>query len=297
MPHRIISLAILVCWSIAASTLFIRDLLPDLIVGPPPDLRDVARADESTGPIEWSILVDDEGDSNSESKSAGMRSVGSAITETIHQLDGDVTFNSEAWFDSGELLKGTRLQEWGGERLEVISSLIVNSQGNLRMFRSGVRVAGESKELLILEGRLKQDAIKVDVSGPLMPWPWSREFPYKSRGMVQNTLGPLDRMPGLHPGQRWESQVVSPLTGRVEKVNVEVLKRKSMIHWDQELVTTLEVVSKISGMTARTWVRAEDGLVLRQEVPLLFVNLLLERRPPTSLEPELPMDRPFGRQR
>lgn len=293
MPHRIVCLAILVSWSVAASSLFVRDLLPDLIVGPPPDLRDVARADETPGPIEWSILVNDESDT----ASGGLRSVGSAITESIHQLDGDVTFNSEAWFDSGELLKGTHLQEWGGERLEVISTLIVNNMGNLRMFRSAVRVAGETKELLVLEGRLKEDMIHVNISGPLMLWDVNREFPYKARGMVQNTLGPLDRMPGLHPGQRWESQVVSPLTGRVEKVHVEVQKRKPMIHWDQDLVTTLEVVSKISGITARTWVRADDGLVLRQEVPLLFVTLLLERQPQTDLEPASQRDRSFGRGR
>ncbi|CAN5681970.1 hypothetical protein BH23PLA1_BH23PLA1_18390 [soil metagenome] len=277
MPHRLISLFILLFWSLAAASLFVRDILPDLIIGPPPDLRDVAHAEDSPGPTEWIILVEDDRGSSAE----GLRSVGAATTETIRQTDGDVTFSSTAWFDSGELLKGTPFQDWGDERLEVISMLVVDEQGNLRMFRSAVRVAGESAELLTMEGRLKQDAIKVDVKGPLMPWPWSRDFPYKARGMVQNTLGPLDRMPGLHVGQRWESQVVSPLTGRVEKVNVEV-QRRQMIHWGQEIVTTLEVVTRISGMTARTWVRAEDGLVLRQEVPLLFVTLMLERQPDTE---------------
>ena len=30
------------------------------------------------------------------------------------------------------------------------------------------------------------------------------------------SLGPLDRLPGLHVGQRWETRVVNPFTGQVE---------------------------------------------------------------------------------
>ena len=43
-------------------------------------------------------------------------------------------------------------------------------------------------------------------------------------------------------------------------------------------VTTLEVVTQMTPLTARTWVRP-DGLVLRQEVPFPFVRLMLERLP------------------
>jgi hypothetical protein len=77
---------------------------------------------------------------------------------------------------------------------------------------------------------------------------------------------------------RWESQVVSPLTGNVESVRVEVARRNVMVHWDGSPVPTLEVVTRFKTMKARTWVR-EDGLVLRQEVPLVFVTLVLERLP------------------
>jgi len=48
------------------------------------------------------------------------------------------------------------------------------------------------------------------------------------------------------------------------------------IQWDNNLVTTLEVVSHLAPISARTWVR-RDGLVLRQEVPFPFVKLILER--------------------
>ena len=43
------------------------------------------------------------------------------------------------------------------------------------------------------------------------------EIDYEPRSVVQDVLGPLDRLPGLHVGQRWESQVVNPFTGQVDR--------------------------------------------------------------------------------
>ena len=40
----------------------------------------------------------------------------------------------------------------------------------------------------------------------------------------------------------------------------------------------LVVETRVPPLAARTWVRT-DGLVLRQEVPLLFLKLVLERLP------------------
>ena len=54
---------------------------------------------------------------------------------------------------------------------------------------------------------------------------------YEPRSVVQDVLGPLDRLPGLHVGQRWESQVINPFTGQVSAVRVEV-KRRGLIHWN-----------------------------------------------------------------
>src|SRR5437763_462000 len=71
---------------------------------------------------------------------------------------------------------------------------------------------------------------------------WTKRLPYEPRGMIQNGMGPIDRLPGLQVGQRWETQVVSPLTGRVERVNVEVAGKR-VIQWDNNVVTTLEVVT------------------------------------------------------
>jgi hypothetical protein len=93
-------------------------------------------------------------------------------------------------------------------------------------------------------------------------------------------MEPFDYLPGLQVGQRWESRVVNPLTGRIEPVRVAV-ERRTVIHWDNHPVTTLEVVQHMGLVVARTWVRT-DGLVLRQEVPFPLVKLVLERQPDQS---------------
>lgn len=276
MPHRLACVAILLFWAVAAVALFTRDLLPTLMVGAPPDLRSVALADEPERPTRWTILAADD------PRTSNLRhAVGQVVTETVRERDGYVRMSSEAWFDAGKILHGTRLESvHAEEQVGVTGSCLIDGSGNLDRFRASVRLGDKlGPEVLTLEGKLKQDRLEVSVHGPpplgfLMR---KHSFPYQPRGLVQSNLGPLDRMPGLQVGQRWRSQVVSPLTGQVQQCEVAVIGREH-ITWDNNPVQTL-VVSTSMGLTkARTWVRP-DGLVLRQEVPFPLGKLILERQP------------------
>ena len=287
MPRRLVSVAILLFWTLAAGSLFTRDVLPTLIIGSPPDLRTVTQATDRPRHTRWSILVVDE------RQGTNFRAVGQLTTVTQRKSDGFVGMSSKAWFDSGELLRGTVFHQAQSGRVEVLGEYDVDSTGNLYYFRAVVRDGPTpASELLTLEGRLENNAILVTAKGPL-PLPfmnWTQSFPYQPRGMIQNTMAPIDRLPGLHVGQSWETRVVSPLTGRVEVGRVEVTGRRS-IYWDDKFVSALEVVTRMqpSGLgvplSAKTWVR-EDGLVLRQEVPLLGMirTLMLERVPDQTTE-------------
>ncbi len=275
MPSRWIRLAILLFWTYTAQDLFRNDLLPDLLIGPPPDLRAIAKAETPDGPTKWAILVDDDNPEH------GQRSVGQIVTESSRTTDGWVRLTSFAWFDSGELLKGTPLETVEGDRFEVLGSCEIDTTGNLDNFRVSVRLGqGSRDDLMVLEGWLKNDNIEVTARGLLPLLKWKQTFPYKPRSLVQTSLGPLEQMPGLQIGQRWETQVVSPLTGQIQSCRVEVVGTRH-ITWDNNPVTTLEVVTKMSPFSARTWVR-RDGLVLRQEVPFPFVKLTLERLPESA---------------
>lgn len=278
MPPRLVCVTILLYWAIAASSLVRRDLLPELRFARPPDLLSIARAARGGGPSRWDVQVVD-----NPSRPDIRRSVGYAVTESIHQADGGVVLASEVRFDAEGLLRGTVFASRTRLELEISSTCSIDPVGNLRSFRAAVRPAADPHEVLKIEGRLnpKGDVLEVVSHGPLPIMNQTRSIPYQPRSLVQNSMEPFDSLPGLQVGQRWESRVVNPLTGRLEPVRVEVARR-TVIHWDNAPVKVLEVVQHMTPLAAKTWVRAEDGLVLRQEVPFPLVKLVLERHPDHS---------------
>jgi hypothetical protein len=276
MPPRLVSVAILLFWVIAASSLIRRDVLPELRFAGPPNLLSISRAARNNGPSRWSVLVIDD-----PAHPDIRRPVGDAVTESIHQGDGSTILSSRLRFDSGGLMRGTVFAAKGRLELVIVitNSCQIDRTGNLRSFSAAVRPESDSEDVLRVEGRLntKGDALEVVAHGPLPIMNQKRTIPYEQRSLVQNTMEPFDYLPGLQVGQRWESRSVNPINGRVEPTKVEVT-RKTVIHWDNHPVTTWEVVQHMTAFDSRTWVRI-DGLVLRQEVPFPLVKLVLERQP------------------
>jgi hypothetical protein len=280
MPSRIVSVAILFYWLIAAMRLVTRDLLPELSVGHPPDLRTIASAGGESRPARWSVQVVDNPNSPE-----GRRTVGQAVTESRRARDGWVEMTSKVSFDSrrllGSILKGAAYPPGGpkaDEQVEFVSTYHVDPSGNLQEFHGEVRAAAQPGALWRIDGRLKKNQMMEVVSqGPLPFLNKTLTFDYHDRGVVQSQFGPLDRLPGLQVGQRWDERVASPLTNQVETVRAAV-ERKTVIHWDQGPVATFEVVHHSKAASARTWVRP-DGLVLRQEVALPMLRVVLDRIP------------------
>ena len=275
MPPRLLSVGLLVYWAVAALSLITRDLLPEWTLGSPPDLRTISRAEEGARPGRWAVQVLDD-----PKGSEVRRTVGQAMTEGVRLPDGKVEMASRVWFDTGGLLKGTPFDRKSEARIEFSSNYLVDPAGNLLSLRAKVRSVSDPEQLLDVRGVLKNHAIEITTQSPFPLLNQTRSIPYEPRGLVQNALGPIDRLPGLQVGQRWDTRVVNPFTGRADVVRVEVTGRR-LIHWNNNPVTTLEVVQHLTPLSARTWVRS-DGLVLRQEVPFPFVKLMLERLPDDS---------------
>jgi hypothetical protein len=283
MPSRFASIAILVAWMVSLAMLLQRDVLPDLLIGPPPDLRTITRAGgagphpEDDGLVRWSILVADDKDAED------LRTVGLVETNARRAKDGWFRMMSTAWFDAGALLKGSALGAIQNERVEIRGVSDIDPVGNLDSFRASVRLQGVDRDALVISGQVRHNDLEVQAQGMSPMLNWARRFPYQPRQMVQHEFGPMGHMPGLQVGQRWKSQVVSPLTGQVESAQIAV-ERKRIISWDGNPVTTLEVVTRFSLLSARTWVRS-DGLVLRQEVPFPLARIILERIPKRFIGP------------
>ncbi len=268
MPSRPACIAILFFWVYAAGGLLRRDILPDYWVTPPPDLRKIAAAEEDARPTEWELSVAEDKGLQS------LRSVGRAMTRSNRNIDGSTELIGQVWFDSGSMLKGTPYDFQQSERLEILNKIAIDPSGNLRTLHSTVRSASSRFDLVTIDGVVKNGQLEIKARGMLN---FSRSFPYEPRAMVQNSLGPIDRLPGLQVGQRWMTRVFSPISGQVENVKFEVTG-KHVIQWDNYVVTALEVVQHIAPLSLRTWVRP-DGLVLRQEIPFPFVKLVLSRIP------------------
>ena len=283
MPPRAVSLMILLYWVVASSSLIRRDILPVLGFVRPPDLRAIALAEENPRPSRWAVEVIDNA-LTPESR----RKVGEAVNTSKRWPDGWVRITSTVWFDSGGLLLGTPFANRTSVHMEVKSVYRVDPSGNLQSFRATVKPVGEDEALLHVDGTLVRGIMEITTRGPLPIMNQKRSYPYEARSLLQSSLGPFDRMPGLQVGQRWETRMVSPLTGQIEVVRVEVVRR-AMIQWGREPVATYEVVHHMTPLSARTWVRP-DGLVLRQEVPFPFVKLILERLPETADAPNFEVD-------
>ncbi len=278
MPPRLVSLGILLFWVVAVSSLIRRDVLPEMGFVRPPDLRTIARAEDHSEPSRWSVEVID----NPLSPEL-RRGVGVASTESDRDPNGWVTMKSRLDFDAGGLLKETPLQTESDARLLIQSTYRVDPSGNLRSFLATVRAESDPEDLLKVEGTLKKNKMEIVSQGRLRIFNLRRTIDYQPRSLIQNALGPFDRLPNLQIGQRWETRVLSPLTGQVETVRVEVTRR-TVIQWNNNPVPTLEVVHHMTPISARTWVRP-DGFVLRQEVPFPLVKLVLERLPDRATTP------------
>ncbi len=286
MPSRVVCVAILLYWAAAASSLIRRDILPELGFARPPDLLTIARAARGGGPSRWNVQVIDD-----PNQPENRRSVGQAITESIHRGDGSVLLSSRVRFDSGGLLRGTAFGSRAHVELEIASTCMIDRGGNLQSFRAAVRSEADPQEVLRVEGQIGPhgDTLEIKARGPLPIMNQTRSIPYQQRSLVQNAMEPFEYLPGLQVGQRWESRIVNPLTGRIEPVRVEVT-RKTVIHWDGHPTRVLEVVQHLTPLAVKTWVRY-DGLVVRQEVPFPLVKLIMERQPGPARDRDRDRDR------
>jgi hypothetical protein len=271
MPSRFVSLAILVYWSIAAFCLLSWDVLPDLVQGYPPDLRSITYANNDGRAVRWSLQVID----NPKDPDV-RRTVGEAVTSSTRRPDGWFLIDSKVEFDAGGLLKGTLFATRMDMPLEIRSLYHVEPSGNLRSFDINVKPRESSERLVSVRGDVDHGKMTIVSHGPVPLLNHRWVFDYEARSVVQNALGPIDRLPGLHVGQKWETRVVSPFTGQVDRARVEVARR-TLIPWHGHPVPVFEVVQHLAPLSMRTWVTL-DGLILRQEVPFPFVRLVLDRR-------------------
>ncbi len=225
MPSRLMSLLILVYWSIAAFLLLKWDVLPELTMGYPPDLRGIAFASDSSRPVRWSIQVLDDPRSPDD-----RRTVGEAVTTSTRQSDGWFEMTSRVEFDAGDLLKGTMLSMRESLRVEVKSRYHVDPTGNLQNFE--VHVSSDlGDEMVHVTGRLREGKMEIVSRGPIPILNQKFSPPRTSRGASSATCS--GRSTGCRACTsasvgRCRSSTRSPASPSRSRAEVT---RRTVIHW------------------------------------------------------------------
>jgi hypothetical protein len=115
------------------------------------------------------------------------------------------------------------------------------------------------------------------------PYPLSFSLPpvaVSSQGSVVMPLHPVNKIGGLKPGQQWRVPVFDPVSdsmasmtggaGEVRFLRAKVRPQTETLHWNNADTPCLvidyqeENERREDKMTAETWVRAADGLVIKQ---------------------------------
>jgi len=128
-----------------------------------------------------------------------------------------------------------------------------------------------------------------------------KPVPAPGHGSVLSPLHPANRLAGLRPGQSWRQPVVDPLMEAFKalaqkkseelglkalpidlgdddaEVVAAVLPEPQTLTRNGRPVACLVVEYRGKRLTARTWVQADDGLVLRQEAERDGERLVMER--------------------
>jgi hypothetical protein len=269
-------LMILALWLATTGWLFYRDLWPRLLPDEPPPFT-IELADEvSEQKIYWKLFE------NGADK-------GYAFSWVQYRPDDD-TFDVSSEFKL--FSKGRGGKDGQGNPDQIVESAYrVTRTGELRRVQAQVSITTLGIRAKItgrvdgpwLRPHLRLASPSFEMDQDLKPVAVSR------RGSVLNPLQPLNRIQGLRPGQRWRVPLIDPLEEALSafmhrsvdpgSLDAEVLPQPETLTWGSRKHTDACQVIAYRGedYQARTWVRASDGLVVRQEATHHGVTMALQR--------------------
>jgi len=272
MPDRWTTGGILVLWAAVMIWLALREMGP--FDSSPPRFQDVLAATTSDEQVHWrmrkNIL-------NREGELSHSLLLGTLRSRVLYDpRTGQYTLEHEAELDAEELQKlvanlGKRSIVPPGARLLLDSRCEVNITGDLQRLRLKLRIDGMDWSILItgMPDRYGGLPLTIDFATPVFSHRWEHKLRHDGKGMLLSSLCPMDRMPGLRPGQSWRAPLINPLGAGSSDVLVRVVEEPLMLLWEDQNVPCLVVESARGGASIQIWVAhggALDGMVLKQRV-------------------------------
>jgi len=292
MPSRRSIALIVLFWLATTTFVAYRDLWPVLFAsGPPPVAIDLADEAAQTVPVRWTIHF------------SGQKRPGKLITQMKYvEADDSFAFTNrytELRYESAgvvvavpELISVVRVTRSGDLREQKVDGKLELFLGDLPLGDASAKIVGR-----VVDGQLATTAEATYTILGLTPQRLTRtlEPVPVPRGQPLNPLQAVNRITDLRPGRRWvvhESdplkEIVRTLTSEFgfklpdekrDRLFGEVLAGQQMLEWDHQSVSCWVIEYRREELVARTWVRASDGKVLKQEAFQKGEMLTLVRDP------------------
>lgn len=311
MPPRAITLAVLLFWLTTTGYFVYRQVRPLLVRGEPPpfaidlldeatdrkNLWDVFRNDKRVGKAETWIQYRKDDDQFELFSRFDLSDVG-------FKLPAEIKVRNVYRITRGAELREVQTKVWilpplagmkldGDEPDDSAAHAVGEVGGPVRDSRieptGSVTVAGRRR------------ALRFD------------SVPLTGRGSVLNPLHPVHRLRGLRPGREWSVPLFDPMVvlsgirfedegkndpiialagplisrmlrdeggAKFRSLHAQVLHDPEALGWGTTEIACHVIEYRSGDMTARTWARQRDGLVLQQEVRFLGDRMTLKRITP-----------------
>jgi hypothetical protein len=173
----------------------------------------------------------------------------------------------------------------GSMKFDAYTRLEFDSLDNFSSFRSRVSI-NEITPVLDLSGEVNGSFLELKVR--FSDVTYEPKVPIANQAALSEALFPDAKLPYLYVGRRWTEEVYNPFrapTSPVETLDVEVTGIENLTMGDQNhRVMRVEFrgqpapgVPEDARLQAVAWVRASDGLVMRQDVMISTSKLRFER--------------------
>jgi hypothetical protein len=294
MPSRPLTVAIVLFWLAAVGWVGYRDVWPRLAAsGPPPVAVDLGDEASQLVPVRWQVY-------------RGDQKVGRLTTRTAY-LDADDTFRhthqyTNLTFDFGrvravfpDVTLTTRVTRAGALREQAMTGKM------LVQLQQGADFLTLAEAKAVVEGEARDGVFRArcDIDSPLLKAKRDLDPVPVPDGQALSPLQPVGRLAGVRGGQRWVVHEINPLRDAMssllkgfvgqqgfgipdekrEAFVATVGDRPEPLAWgkDKAGVMCWVIEYRGGGARVRTWVRTDDGRVLRQEATREGESIALER--------------------
>ena len=273
MPPRLITGAILAFWLAMTGLLIHREVVPMMLADAAPTYQPDLTDEIGSHTVVWKVFHD------------GKR-IGSGTSGVVANID-DRTYEFGSSFHFSEFRLGP------ANVYSMESMYRVTEEGKLLAFSTKSEVGfGDMSTLKVgIEGDVVNGVCvpRVLLNNTIHPLD---QIDLPQQGSIVNPMHLVNRLRKLRVGQTWRITMVDPLRGVTNKFMGDFGKgmtisaliaevKTDTLKWDRKevLCYTIEYREPGKEISARTWVRKSDGLVLQQEANHLGFDMVLKRVP------------------